>query len=264
MSIIRRQLLLSGVVTCVIMASACLAVAQTPRIAVGDPNVSGQHIRPYSNQWNMTHRGSDGTERPAGRWIDTLEVVTAGNQEILRRTQVTYNATGSLVSRQVHIVDRRTMAPLRSHLSAGQRIKHVDFGPDGVSGFILPGNDQPPWPVHGPLHPQAFDFEMAGVLLVAFSLNPDDEIEFLSYELTPTRVGDLEPPTGMAVNIQTITATAFPIESVSAGKLGDIEAMPVVVSRSGGALKFWLANTPPYIIKLTSESPRGTTTWTMQ
>ena len=120
------------------MASACSAVAQTPPLAVGDPAVSGRHIRPYANEWKMIHRGLDGADRPAGRWIDTLEVPTDGDHEILRRTQVTYNAAGNLVSRQVHIVDRRTMAPLRSHLSRDSESNTWTLDPTVSPGSYYP------------------------------------------------------------------------------------------------------------------------------
>ena len=239
------------------------ANAQIRTAEPGDVLVNGQDIEPYTNEWRMTNRAADGTERDVGRWLDSLDIVTIEGVEYLRRVQTTLDPAGHATNRQVHMVDRSTMAPLRSHVAAGVRIKHLDFGTGFVSGFLTLDPEARAMVLDSEQQSGAFDFEIAGILLVALHLSPGDTVQFPSYRLEPTGVTENGRPTGLRVATESITATAYPAESVQAGALGRLEAVRVVVAQGNRTLSFWLSDAAPYILRLEAETPRGTMIWEM-
>lgn len=248
---------------------ACLltvtpAAGQRGHIAVGDTRVSGDRIQPYTAHWQMYHRTPDGTERIVGLWLDTMEVVTVDGQTLLRRSQVALDTAGKPVSRQVHLVDRETLAPVRSHFSAGGNIKHIDFGEETADGFVLAGEEKPILSFQAPVNGTTFDFEIAGTLLVGFAIRTSEQLTFETYDLRPTSSGANGFPNGFTLVTQSVDLTSVGVETVQAGQRGDVEAIRVVVERGRGTLTFWVSDAPPYIIRLTSESPNGTTIWSLR
>lgn len=248
-------------IVCTFISQAVRVNAQIRAVAPGDPSVGGGHIEPYTNEWSMTHRAANGAERLIGHWVDSLDVVTIDGVEYLRRIQTSFGPDGAQRNRQVHLVDRSTMAPLRSHLSSGDMIKHLDFGPEAIAGFLTTGPEVPFMSLDAEHQSPAFDFAIAGVLLVALHLEPGDTVRFPSYTLKPTGMNESGRPTGLSLVTESITVVAHAAEFVQAGTLGEQEAVRVVVPRGRRTLTFWLTDRAPYIVRLTAETPAGTTIW---
>ncbi len=238
--------------------------SQRRHVVPGDVSVQGSRIEPYTNAWRMIQRRPDGTVQPIGSWLDSVDVVLLGGVEYLRRIQTSLDREGGVQNRQVHIVNRASMVPHQSHTDAQGRTKQLAFGPQAIVGSVsfVPG--APAMEVRTESPAPAFDFEIAGVFLVALYLQPGDTVEFPSYTLEPTGMTDAGLPKGMRVVSESITAVAHAAESVRAGSLGELEATRVVVPRGGRrTLTFWLAEQAPYIVRLSVTTPRGTIIWEM-
>ncbi|NKB90491.1 MAG: hypothetical protein GKS06_19970 [Acidobacteria bacterium] len=225
----------------------------------GDDSISGSHIKPYENEWEMVQRGTDGEERVIGRWTDRVEIEEVLGREVLRREQVSYGPSDVENNRQVHVLWRDTLAPVRSHLQAGPMVKHVDFGA-AVGAHLVRGPDLPALSAEAqPLH--VFDFEAAGLLLVGMRPQAGEQLQFRSYELAPAGVG---PDAGLMIVAVDVVAQAHDWSSVAAGNLGALRALRVNVQQGQRAMTFWLAEAEPYVIKLEVATPSGTTIWRMR
>lgn len=238
--------------------------AQVPDYEVGASHVSGTDIQPYANEWLTTSHLPDGTVSPTGRWTDSVEVVRRNGRELLRRTQKTFDVNDSLVTTQTHLVDRHSMAPILNHLVSGDRLVHLDFGDLHASGFLLMASDQPAIPMDAEIPATAFDWDIGGLLLLAFDMKEGDEVRFPYLNFIPTEMGEGGMPTQMGAAVQWLTATAQKSERIEAGSLGYIAAVPVQVVQGARTFTFWLLENAPYIAKLVVESPRGTTVWQMR
>lgn len=237
------------------------AASQARMIVPGDGVASGRSIEPYATEWHMTAWSPDGTERSLGRWLDTLDIVTVDGVELLRRVQTTVDTAGVPGNRQLHMVDRATMLPVRSHTSAQLKVKHVDFGPGAIRGFMVIDPEAPFLPIAAEPGQPAYDFDLAGILLLAFRLEPGDTVRFPTHEVVPAGMLNGRP-TGIEVVTDTITAVARAAEDVQAGvRLGRRQATPIEVAIGGRTLTFWLGDEPPYVYRLTAETPRGLTSW---
>ncbi len=255
-----RCIVVGGVIFC---TSVISAESQVVTYTAGSAEVDGTIIQPYRNEWRVVSRALDGTETPAGRWTDSVDIILSGGDEVLRRTQIAYDAEDNVVSRQVHLVNRSTMAPVASHLVAGERIKHFDYNADGVSGFLLLNSHTRAILLNAQARPAAFDWEIAGVLLVAFQMQVGDEIRFPYFDFTPADIGDDGTPGRIQAETRWLTAVAQATEQIESEALGNVEALRVQTRQGNRTLTFWLTNSAPYILKLRSESPQGTTIWTI-
>src|SRR5256885_15083307 len=62
--------------------------AESPRLEVGNPSVSGSHLQPCTNLWIMTQQKPGGPAEKVGSWSDALEVATYHGKPAMKRTQV--------------------------------------------------------------------------------------------------------------------------------------------------------------------------------
>ncbi|MEN8182267.1 MAG: hypothetical protein ABFS46_06990 [Myxococcota bacterium] len=245
------------------LGAAIPAAGQVRVVEPGPDGASGQRIQPYANEWTVTAIDRDGGRTPLGVWKDSVDVFVIDGAEHLRRVQSHLAADGSVKNTQVHVVERATMMPVRSHFTAGARVKHVDIAPGSVSGFLAPGAELAALPVELRDAPPAFDFDIAGLMLVALDLAPGDTVRFPSYALQPAGMGANGLPTALEVAVGPVTVFAEGRESIEAGRLGAVEAVRAVVERGARVMVFWLLDEPPYIVRLEVRTPRDVTAWEM-
>ncbi len=235
--------------------------AQERLVYPGDSSVTGRNIESYTNEWQVFRVASDGGKTPSGRWLDSLDVVEIDDQEHLRRIQRSFGPDGALRNRQLQMVKREDMSPLRSHFVAGAASGHTDYGTDEIAGFMSTGPESKALVFSEP--PQsAFDFQLAGILLVGMNLQPGETVRFPSYDLRPTGMTSAGP-TGVSLAVQEVEAVAHEIDRISAGYLGEVDALRVVVVQGRQTLTFWLTENAPHIVRLTVATPAGTTVWEM-
>jgi hypothetical protein len=70
-----------------LFAGPCL-YAGSARVEVGDASVTGSHLRPYTNLWNLTQQKPGGTVEEVGTWSDSLESTVYKGQPAMKRTQI--------------------------------------------------------------------------------------------------------------------------------------------------------------------------------
>lgn len=246
------------------VVAADMPVAVQPH----DGTADGSFLQPYTTEWTMTAIDSDGNRHPAGRWTDQLEITHSGAQR--KRTQHTFGVTGEWQSGQVHVFTANSLVPVRSHYTSRRGASHSEIREHGtdqamvVEGVMLPHPEQPPLHYSGSLERPAFDFNLAGLLLVSFPLQTGYSATFPYLEPRPT----FEPGSRELRSVDlTIQQGVFEVVGVEALRIGEQdypETFVVTTSQGNHQLKFWLSKKSPYVLRLERTVHADTMLWEIQ
>ena len=237
------------------------AGAQVRTILPNGGDVSGAGISGYSAEWRMVFTGADGESRVIGQWLDTVTAVTRDGIELLRRAQVSFDSVRGTSNRQVHTLERATMSPVSSHSFSGSRFMHTDFRSDQVRAVMIVSEEVAALHADASDLRPAFDFGIAGLLLVGMGIQPGDSVAFPNYEIVPTGFSNRLPAGIEIVTKETTVVADNRLRPFAAGSLGTVEALQLSVQLGSRELVFWLIEQPPYIVGLTSGTTAGSTTW---
>lgn len=232
-------------------------------VELGDGTVDGSFLQPGTTEWVMFERTADGAETMVGTWTDQLEFLKRDGRKILRRTQSTYDAGGAWKSSQVHTVEADTLAPIRDHYTARDAAGHTEYRGNEAAGTLLTGPDAEPTAFVGAVDRPVFDFNLAGLLLVAFPLADGYAATFPYFELRPSFAPGTLRVNAIDVHVARASFRVTDVETVTvAGETR--EAFVVETGSDSFRLKFWLSKSSPYILGLESGTSAKTTIWRLR
>ena len=225
----------------------CLSVrpqaGSTQTLHVGDHLVKGGLIKPYKNRWKVTLATPSGQTTNAGTWTDEVEIIDFNGRRVLRRTQVKMNPRKPFET-IINVVNPKTFAPIMSESkSSDGTFWRRDFDGQSVRGEELekPGGSSKHF--EAKLDVPVFDFfgGMYGLLLRTFPLKERYEITF------PCEFQD----SSGKETVHWTTARVVNKERIAAGADKTVNAWVVDTEiPAAGTYRFWLAENPPYIIRL--------------
>jgi len=236
-----------------IRISAMLLLAATargneaPRIAVGDPAVTGGGLRAYTNAWKFTQQKPGGPAVEAGLWSDALETTTYEGRPAMKRIQSVQYAKKDIRIRIVDVFDPATMEPYTfdySRSSDGNE-RHVEFRHGRVTYRHTENRESKPEEAAVTLDRPVFNFYgLYGVLVSTLPLRegysaeiPALDTDRMAIDWVPVRV----------VGRETIAA--------GPGRTADtwvVETTPKLY----GKMTWWVTKSAPYVIKAVLEIPK--------
>ena len=237
------------------VALALPAGAETASVHVGDGTIDGSFLQPYDNAWLYSVKLPDGSTHLQGIWSDHVQWTTVDGKKALLRVQGTSFVTGAS-NVMLNTFDPKTMAPIVSetHGIDGTIFRRTFHGAH-VTAVSLAGKSDTAAPVPADLPEAVYDFNggLYGLLLACL----------------PLKTGLAGSLPAVADRESTFSVEPFHVlrqETVSAGSRGRRKAWVVQsVKPQKYAMTFWLAKTPPYIIRLVMDdwANKRTLTWTM-
>src|SRR5258706_2316232 len=105
------------------------------RVPVGDPALTGSHLKPYTNRWKFTQQKPGEPPVEAGIWSDALETTIDDGRPAMKRTQTVQYAKKDIRIEIVDVFDPKTMEPYvfdYSRSSDGNK-RHIDFRHETVT-----------------------------------------------------------------------------------------------------------------------------------
>lgn len=217
-------------------------------------DLDGSFLQPYKNAWKVTVVLPTGASREMGTWTDQLEKTKSGEQELLKRTQISKLANSSSLT--VNVFDPKKMSPVSSDLRdlLGTDFMHRNFSGNSVRSVSMSGPDA----VEVASNETKFDVPvvdfyggMYGLLLASLPLRE-------GYRGRLPSVAEFED------KLQWVDFNVVGQEEINAG-MQKINTWHVEAETAQGPMKFWLTKQPPYIIQLKFTGAKGNTwTWSMQ
>jgi hypothetical protein len=208
------------------------------------PNV----IHPYANVWRFTITFPDGHKVVQGLWSDLVDTMTVNGRLTVRRAQGAVYVNGVTQS-TVNRFDAETMRPIGSvrYQAHGRPAILRTFEPGAVITRHLGNDGKPTDSTRTPLPDPVWDYSGGtyGILLAALPLHEGYTVSFPSIDETDD-------------SVSTITARVVGREKAYAGNGRMLDAWKV----EEGALTYWIADVPPYVLRLEFERPGGgVATW---
>ena len=223
----------------------------------GDGTVRGDAILPHTNRWIITYFTPAGAAIPGGpgrvaTWYDSVWVTPLAGRPALRRKQVLLGPGGTALETLESWADRRSMAPIRTEgRYAGGTASLREYRASHVTGFdpdtAAPGGRKA---VDTTLAEPVFDFfgGMYDLLLSGFPLHEGYRARFPA---------DLGGARGGAA-LQWVTLTVTGREVIDTGTAGKAETWHVITGPLPvGRFEFWIADRPPYLMRMWYIGPRG-------
>jgi len=234
--------------------------AQTQEIKVGDSEVHGERLRPYTNQWQMKVVRPEGSVlEDAGTWTDQLEAVSIDGKQCWKRTQsATFKRkTGEVAAttKTVNVFEAKTMAPVSREFD-----RHIAGGDDSKLKITFNGtsmkvenSEKGKTEVHEIATSNAYDFYggVYALLWVALPLKPDFSATFPSY------TEDEHPEL-----VQQVTYKVTGRESLETKNAKKADTWLIESDTSIGYLKYWITEKPPYILRMDFKDKTGAM-WTL-
>jgi hypothetical protein len=235
-------------------------VADSARVVLaGDPVVAGKRIKPYTAHWTVTYQMSDGRVIPGGptrvtSWFDTVSVETVEGRSLLHRRQILYAPDGSLLETLDNWVDAATLIPTRTVARYGSaKLSVRQFDRDSVWGVdpdsTAPGGERK---VSVRIPQPIFDFYggLFDVFVAALPLRPGLAVRIPTDD--PTAQG------GSGLTWATITVIGR--DTVATAGRGNVAAWRAEANAAGQSrahFVFWIADKPPYLIRMWYVGPHG-------
>ena len=219
---------------------------------VGDPRISGRGIEPYENSWSVTKILPHGEREDLGRRTDRLEVRQEAGRELLVRLQEDFSPTGQSTGTHEHVADRATLAPVRMRATKdGESVAEVEYGATSVQGaFFLPSQDAP-LTLEGTIPVAGFDWNLFGILIRGFPLQPGFEARF--------RYVDFAMPEGSASTplLRTQALRVVREEELLSRTGSGTPTLVVECPGTRGDFTLWISSSPPYVLQADQELPDG-------
>jgi hypothetical protein len=223
------------------------SLPKSGRMVVGDPGVTGSHLKPYTNLWKFTQQKPGGVAEPAGTWSDSLESVEFQGRPALKRTQIAKYDKKSIQLTFVSVFDSKTMEPFSFDYSRSDNgnVRHVDFRHETVTYRHTDSTDAKPEEATVRLDRPVFDFYggMYGVLISALPLAEGYTTELPALDTNK-----------MAIDWVPVRVKGR--ETVSSGRGKTTETWVVETpTKFYGRMTWWVTKKPPYVIKARLEVP---------
>ena len=237
-----------------------IAATQTQEITVGDSQVHGERLQPYTNQWQMKVVRPDGSAlEDAGTWTDQLEAVSIDGKQCWKRTQSAKfkKSTGEVAAttKTVNVFDARSMAPIsrefERHIVGGDDSKlRITFSRNSMT---VENTEKGKSEVHEIAASNAYDFfgGVYALLWVALPLKPNFSATFPSY------TEDEHPEL-----VQQVSYKITGREKLQTGNLKRADTWVIESDTSIGYLKYWISEEPPYILRMDFKDKTGAR-WTL-
>jgi hypothetical protein len=212
------------------------------RVAVGDGTVDGRFLRPYTNQWRLSYRKADGSVIDAGTTTDELVSMTIEGKACYKRTQITTYKARPVTTRVENVFDARTLAPVSLDFWMNdEHVNHRQF-----NGTTVTTRNREKEAKTAELDRVPYDFfgGMYGLLAAALPLRQGYVASLPAIDEESSELHD--------VRLETVGREQ--IASVGGKK---VEAWVVSAETYQGPMRFWLTRTPPYVLKLTWQTPQG-------
>jgi hypothetical protein len=232
----------------VVTLAAAALHAEPGRLAVGDPGVTGAHLRPYTNLWKFTQEKPGGPSVEAGTWSDALEMTTFEGRPALKRTQVAKYSRKDIQLTFVDVFDPKTMEPFTSDYlrSSDGNTRHTDFRKEKITYRHTENREGKPEESTVTLDRPAFNFYgLYGVLISTLPLREGFETEIPAFDTDK-----------MAIDWVPVRVRGR--ETIPAGKGKTAETWVVETpTRLYGKMTWWVTKKPPYVIKAVLEVPKN-------
>ena len=225
------------------------AIESQANIEVGDGTVSGTRLSPYANAWMFSLHLPGGQVRDRGIWSDVVRWREQDGRRLLERVQGMTYANG-MSSVTINRFDPATLAPVYSeqHTPAGRVIKRRFEGTHVETRDIRsPGAPESVRQFDTPVPVYDFNGGMYGLLLAAQPLR-------IGYAGKLPAIGEFDD------TYDTVPFKVVRREKIGAGAKGEIDAWVVDVG-APTTMTFWIAERPPYIIRLKTPEPQGDAVW---
>src|SRR5215813_13651607 len=237
-----------------------IAAVQTQEIKVGDSQVHGERLQPYTNQWHMKVVRPDGNVlEDAGTWTDQLEAVSMDGKTCWKRTQSAAfkRKTGQVAAttKTVNVFEAKTMAPVSREFE-----RHIAGGDDSKlkitfqrNSMTVESTEKGKSEVHEFATSNAYDFYggVYALLWVALPLKLDFSATFPSY------TEDEHPEL-----VQQVTYKVTGRESLETKNAKKADTWLIESDTSIGYLKYWISEKPPYILRMDFRDKTGAM-WTL-
>jgi len=221
--------------------------SNSKRVEVGDPKVTGSHLKAYANLWKFTQQKPGGTAESAGTWSDSLENVDFEGRPALKRTQIAKYEKKPIQLTFVSIFDPKTMEPFSFDYSRSDNgnVRHVDFHHETVTYRHTDSTSSKPEEATVKLDRRMFDFYggMYGVLISALPLAEGYATELPAFDTTK-----------MAIDWVPVRVKGR--ETVESGPGKTTKTWVVeTATKFYGRMTWWVTKEPPYVIKAVLEVP---------
>jgi hypothetical protein len=231
------------------------STAELRTLRLGDPEVDGSFIQPYTNRWKLVGKGADGSVIEMGVWIDKVGLDEIAGRKVIRRRQIWIHDKGA--EGYYNVVDAKTLAPVLSqYTNAAGFYYRVEYDAADTTARYQrspqPGNEPGPLKLdpavpmrQGEIRTAApyFDFNsgMFGLLVAGFPLTEGYAARFPVFR----SFDPAEEPAWIDYRVERR-------ETVPAGPGKTVEAWRVVVHSpaTDETMIFDLTRDPPYIIRL--------------
>ena len=221
--------------------------AEPPRLSVGDPGVSGVHLKPYTNLWKFTQQKPGAPAVEAGTWSDALEPTTFSGRPALKRSQVAKYNKGGIILTFVSVFDPSTMEPYSFDYvrSDDGNVRHVDFRHETVVYRETEKTGIEPKESSVKLDRPVFDFYggMYGVLISTLPLREGYSAEIPTFDTTKMAI-DWVP-------VRVVGRETVPAGAGKSAKAWVVETP----TKLYGKMTWWVTKEAPYVIKAVLEIP---------
>lgn len=217
------------------------ATPEFTKLKVGDANVTGSHLKPYTNRWTFTQQKPGGAAEPAGTWSDSMEAIDFQGRRALKRTQIAKYDKKRIQLTFVSIFDPATMEPFSFDYSRSDNgnIRHVEFKHSIATYQHTDSTGATPEESTVKLGQPVFDFYggMYGILVSALPLKDGYTAEIPSFDTNK-----------MAIDWVPVRVKGR--ETVDAGPGKKVETWVVETpTKFYGKSTWWVTKEAPYVIK---------------
>ncbi len=220
---------------------------QVPKLRVGDADVDGSFIQPYTSTFKLTRKSADGKISEAGRWTSDVKIVERGGKKLLRTQVVKYSKDGAKEFERLHLTDQKTLAPHVLHQTVGgQTTYHLDITGSKIRLTALLTAEAPPLTGESVLEEAPFDLSLFGLLLASFPLRQGYKADFPIFGQASTS----SPSFLLAWETMSVGAK----EKVQVGER-EVEAWPVTTTLRPWTV--WVTKEAPYEVKIVQRLSDG-------
>jgi Protein of unknown function (DUF3108) len=224
-------------------------------IHVGDPAVNGSSLKSYKNRWKIVDVSKDGTRKERGVWTDEVTIKVENGRKIFRRIQDETSPGSHFVT--INVMDLQTMTPIRSERKEELGENKIDIKNEFDGKEVT--TDCTGRPCQEKLHfPEGqtnrkveldepiFDYMggLWGMFFPALPLKENYDVRFPSFAETKGLVW-------VEIHVRGL-------ETVDAGPGKKVQAWAVEWPSKNWV--FWISKEAPYVIKLVTSNPDGSST----
>jgi hypothetical protein len=232
-----------------VLLAVCSLHAGSARLEVGDAEITGSHLKPYTNLWRLTQQKPGEPSGEVGTWSDSLESTVYNSQPAMKRTQIANYEKKGIKLTFVSVFDPKTMKPFSFDYSRSDNgnVRHVEFGPDAVIYRHTDSTGAKPEEANVKLDRNVFDFYggMYGILISTLPLADGYAAEIPTFDTNK-----------MAIDWVPVRVKGRETIPAGAGKKTETWVVETP-TKLYGRMTWWVTKVPPYVIKAVLEVPKS-------